>query len=164
MEQNLAITTFQALFIRWWPSHSCKFLTFSDFCFCYSVPVSMTFPDFPKRSLTFPYFCTPKSTMQEHHNTTKQDCCKLIEQRHRESGWQIIMKLIFAVISHGLLLTCLIFFYLLSDSMLSSSLFCLYIYNALPVKIFLSSHARNSACRSSGSFFTFSTIILTTNF
>nr|DAW64428.1 MAG TPA: hypothetical protein [Caudoviricetes sp.] len=73
--------------------------------------------------------------MQEHHNTTKHDCCKLIEQRHRESGWKIIMKLIFAVIFHGLLLTCLIFFYLLSDSMLRTA-DIVYIFIMFPLRKF----------------------------
>ena len=42
--------------------------------------------------------------------------------------------------------------------------YCLYIHNVSFAEISFPSHARNSACRSSGSFFTFSISILTTNF
>ena len=114
---------------------SVTFLRVSDLLWLLLLLFCTCFPDFHKWSLTFPYFRIPKLTMQEHHNATKWNCYKLIERRHHESGWEIIMKLIFAVIFHGLFLTCLIFFYLLSDSMLRTA-DIVYIFIMFPLRKF----------------------------
>lgn len=104
----------------------------------------LTFPDLHERCLTFPDFRIRKNRIA--NDSTAFLCLALLS---------------FAFVCFLLLLLCFRFAFGF-DALRGSYYLC--IHNVSFAEIFLSSHAKNSACRSSGSSFTFSTSVLTTNF
>lgn len=73
------------------------------------------------------------------------------------------MKLIFSRYFPRIASYLLFFLLAFGFDALRSS-YCLCIHNVFFAEVFFSSHKKNSACRSSGSSFTFSTSVSTTNF
>ena len=117
---------------------SVTFLRVSDLLWLLLLLFCTCFPDFhwlSKVKFDLSLLLQPKIS----HARTSQHYQAWLLQADRTAAsriWmEIIMKLIFAVIFHGLLLTCLIFFYLLSDSMLRTA-DIVYIFIMFPLRKF----------------------------
>lgn len=146
---------------------SVTFLRVSDLLWLLLLLFCTCFPDFPwlsQAEFDLPLLSHPKIN---HSRTSQYYQVELLQtDRTAESRiWmEIIMKLIFFRYFPRIASYLLNFFLLAFGFDALRSPYCLYIHNVFFADIFFSSHEKNSACRSSGSSFTFSTSVLTTNF